>query len=405
MKCRHCGGADFIPFADLGRSPPSNAYLAAADAPERSYPLRVAACRECWLVQTEDFVDREAMFSAGYAYASSVSRSWLAHAAGYVEAVTARFGLNAGSRVVEIAANDGYLLQYVAAKGIPCYGVEPTSSTAALARARGIGIVEAFFGAELGRQLAAAGRGADLVVANNVLAHVPDINDFTAGIAAILRDGGVATFEFPHLLRLVTLRQFDTIYHEHYSYLSFVTVCRILARQGLAVFDVEELETHGGSLRVYAQRASGHHAIRSAVAKLQAAEIAAGIETDAFYRSFQAKADAARDALLGFLRAAKARGEPVAAYGAAAKGNTLLNYAGVGRDLVSYVADLNPAKVGKFLPGSRIPVVSEQHLRAGQPRWVLILPWNLRNEIMTQLSYVRDWGGGFVVAVPELETL
>lgn len=405
MKCRHCGGEDFIPFADLGRPPPSNSYLGAADAPERSYPLRVAACRRCWLAQTEDFVDRETMFSADYAYTSSVSRSWLTHAARYVDAMEARFGLNADSLVVEIAANDGYLLQYVAAKGIPCFGVEPTRSTAALARARGLEIVEAFFGAELGRQLAGAGRGADLVVANNVLAHVPDINDFTAGVAAILKDGGVATFEFPHLLRLVTLRQFDTIYHEHYSYLSFAAVCRILAHQGLAVFDVEELETHGGSLRVYAQGAGGTHPVQPAVARLRAAETAAGVETEAFYRSFQTKADAVREALLAFLRGAKAHGEPVAAYGAAAKGNTLLNYAGVGCDLVSYVADLNPAKVGKFLPGSRIPVVSEQHLRAGQPRWVLILPWNLRNEIMTQLSYVRDWGGGFVVAVPELVTL
>lgn len=405
MKCRHCGGQDFIPFLDLGRSPPSNAYLDRGDAEERSYPLQVFTCRRCWLVQTRDFIDRESMFSADYAYASSVSQSWLAHAARYVESVAGRFGLGPGACVVEIAANDGYLLQYVAAKGIPCFGIEPTHSTAVLARARGLEIVEAFFGTALGKQLAEEGRSADLVVANNVLAHVPDINDFVTGIAHLLKSGGVATFEFPHLVRLVAQSQFDTIYHEHYSYLSFSAVSRVLERNGLAVFDVEALETHGGSLRVYAQRAGGPQPVAPSVAEMRAVEIAAGVESEAFYLSFQAKADRVRDALTAFLREAHGRGESVAAYGAAAKGNTLLNYAGVGRGLVQYVADRNPAKTGKFLPGSRIPVVTEQDLKAGRPRWVLILPWNLQSEIMAQLSYIREWGGHFVVAVPELRTL
>jgi len=406
VKCRHCAAQDFIPFVDLGSSPPSNAYLDRDDGTdERSYPLQVYTCRSCLLVQTRDFVDRESMFSADYAYASSVSQSWLAHAARYVENVTGRFGLGPASRVVEIAANDGYLLQYVAAKGIPCFGVEPTHSTAALARARGIEIVEAFFGAALGRQLAQEGRSADLVVSNNVLAHVPDINDFVSGIAHLLKSDGVATFEFPHLIQLVAHAQFDTIYHEHYSYLSFSAVSRILERNGLRVFDVETLDTHGGSLRVYAQRAGGPQAEMPSVADLRSTEIAAGVEAEAFYLSFQAKADRVRDALAAFLGDARRRGESVAAYGAAAKGNTLLNYAGAGRDLVHYVADRNPAKIGKFLPGSRIPVVAEQDLKAGRPRWVLVLPWNLQSEITAQLSYVRDWGGQFVVAVPELKIL
>lgn len=406
MICRHCGASDFIPFVDLGSSPPSNAYLDHGDATgERSYPLQVFTCKRCWLVQTRDFVDRESLFAADYAYASSVSQSWLAHAARYVDGVAARFGLGVASRVVEIAANDGYLLQYVAGKGIPCFGIEPTRSTAALARAKGLEIIEAFFGAGVGAQLAAAGRSADLVVANNVLAHVPDINDFVAGIANLLKPEGVVTFEFPHLVQLVTLAQFDTIYHEHYSYLSFSAVTRILETNGLAAFDVETLSTHGGSLRVYAQRKDGVRPVLPAVPALRNNEIAVGVETQAFYLAFQAKADRVRDALLAFLREARERGEPVAAYGAAAKGNTLLNYAGAGRELVAYVADRNPAKVGKFLPGSRIAVVAEEALKAGRPRWVLILPWNLRDEITAQLSYVRAWGGEFVVAVPELNVL
>lgn len=404
MKCRHCSADDFVPFVDLGSSPPSNSYLD-TDTPQAEpvYPLQVYVCRRCWLVQTRDFVDREKMFSADYAYASSVSTTWLAHASRFVDSVCARFGLNQESLVTEIAANDGYLLQYVKAKGVPCLGVEPTHSTAAIARARGIEIVEAFFGVDLARSL--QHRRADLIVANNVLAHVPDINDFTAGVGLLLKDTGAATFEFPHLLRLVAQSQFDTIYHEHYSYLSFAAVSRIFEQSGLAIFDVEELETHGGSLRVYAQRAGGPRELTPAIASLRAKEAAAGIETDAFYLAFQRKADRVREDLADFLRRARERGEPVAAYGAAAKGNTLLNYVGATRDLVHCVADLNPAKIGKFLPGSRIPVVTEQVLKDSRPRWILILPWNLQEEITRQLSYIRDWGGQFVVAVPSLKIL
>jgi len=393
------------PFLDLGSAPPSNAYLtpAALNAPEVWYPLRLLVCEQCWLVQTEDHAGREALFSADYAYFSSFSTSWLRHAQAYVQAMQQRYGLGAQSCVAEVAANDGYLLQYVQQAGIPCYGIEPTASTAAAARVKGIEIVERFFGVELARELAAQGRQADLMAANNVLAHVPDINDFVAGFAVLLKPAGVATFEFPHLLRMVRECQFDTAYHEHYSYLSLGSVQRIFAANGLQVIDVEQLPTHGGSLRVHAQRQGGPRTPAPAVAELLAVERAAGMDGIDFYANFQAEALRIKRELLSFLLQAQRDGLKVGAYGAAAKGNTLLNFAGVRPDLLPYVVDLNPAKQNHCMPGSRIPIVNEAHLKADRPDRVLILPWNLRDEITTQLAYIRDWGGQFVTAVPRLQ--
>lgn len=415
MKCRHCGQPLQLPFLDLGSAPPSNAYLseAALRAPETWFPLRLLVCETCWLVQTEDHAGREALFTDDYAYFSSFSSSWLAHARAYVQTMQQRLGLNASSRVVEVASNDGYLLQYVQAAGIPCYGIEPTASTAAAARAKGIAVVERFFGVALAEELAGdsaeGGRQADLIAANNVLAHVPDINDFVGGFARLLKPHGVATFEFPHLLRMVQGSQFDTAYHEHYSYLSLTAVQRIFAANGLTVIDVQELPTHGGSLRVFAARADAHHhpqyTAESAarVQQLLATEAAAGMLGGNFYSDFQAKAIQIKGELLTFLLQCRAQGLRVGAYGAAAKGNTLLNFAGVRPDLLPYVVDKNPAKQGQYLPGSRIPIVDEAHLRAHRPDRVLILPWNLRDEVAAQLDYVRGWGGRLVVAVPRLE--
>jgi SAM-dependent methyltransferase len=408
LICRHCSNELRLPFLDLGSAPPSNAYLTEAGlrAPETWFPLRLLVCESCWLVQTEDHAGREALFADDYAYFSSFSTSWLAHAERYVFAMIERFGLNADSRVVEIAANDGYLLQYVLAVGIPCYGIEPTAGTAAAAKSKGIEIVERFFGVKLADELISAGRQADLIAANNVLAHVPDINDFVAGFTRLLKAGGVATFEFPHLLRMVQENQFDTAYHEHYSYLSLVTVEKVFRNNGLAIFDVEELPTHGGSLRVFAQRADyGQHPVSAKVSELCKIEADARMTTNEFYTGFQAKAEKVKDDLLAFLIDAKRHGYKVAAYGAAAKGNTLLNFAGVRPDLLPYVVDRNPAKQGKFMPGSRIPIVAEAQLKTDHPDSVLILPWNLRDEISEQLAYIREWGGRFVTAVPEMKVI
>jgi SAM-dependent methyltransferase len=405
VKCRHCATELSLPFLDLGSAPPSNAYLTATtvNAPEVWFPLRLLVCQHCWLVQTEDHAGREALFTDDYAYFSSFSSSWLAHAYAYVAAMQTRFALNADSRVVEVASNDGYLLQYVQAAGVPCYGIEPTASTAAAAKAKGLTVVERFFGVELAQELAAQGQQADLTAANNVLAHVPDINDFCAGFAVLLKPQGVATFEFPHLQQMVQQCQFDTAYHEHYSYLSLTAVQRIFAANGLQVFDVQELPTHGGSLRVFAQRAdTGRQPIAPAVQQVLVAETAAGMQTADFYSQFGLQPMRIVRELLSFLVSAAHSGQSVAAYGAAAKGNTLLNFAGVRPHLLPYVVDKNPAKQGKFLPGSRIPILDESFLRAQQPRYVLILPWNLQAEVMAQLSYIREWGGRFVTAVPGL---
>lgn len=404
MTCRHCGAPLTRNFVDLGTAPPSNAYLSAADldAPELHFPLRVKVCDACLLVQTQDFADASALFNADYGYFSATSSSWLAHAERYVADMTARFDLGPDSVVAEVAANDGYLLQYVAARKIPCYGIEPTAGTAAAARARGIEIVEAFFGEALGCSLAAEGRQADLIAANNVLAHVPDINDFARGFTALLKPDGVATFEFPHLLRLIEQAQFDTIYHEHFSYLSLTAVTRIFAAAGLAVFDVEELPTHGGSLRVFAARADAGRQITAAPARVLAEEQAAGLCDGAVYDAFQARAEAIKNDFLGTLLAMRASGLTIAAYGAAAKGNTLLNYAGVRGDLIDFVVDRSPGKVGRYLPGSRIPIVTEGVLRERRPDRIVILPWNIADEIAGQLDYARAWGALFLTAVPEI---
>lgn len=404
MKCRHCHSPLTLPLVDLATSPPSNAYLRTdqLDSPERWYPLRVLVCEHCWLVQTEDFTQADQLFDADYAYFSSFSDAWLKHAQAYVTTMINRFGLSATHRVVEIASNDGYLLQYVKAAGIPCYGIEPTASTAAAARAKGIESIERFFGTALADELSTAGRQADLIAANNVLAHVPDINDFVAGFARLLTPAGVATFEFPHLLKLLEHCQFDTIYHEHFSYLSLTAVARIFEANGLQVFDVEEWPTHGGSLRVFAQRAGGPHDVSPAVTAMLARETQAGLTQRDAYHSFQARAEAIKNAFVSFLLECKARGERVAAYGAAAKGNTLINFAGIRADLLAYVVDRNPAKQGKFLPGSRIPIVSPEHLIADQPAWIVILPWNLRDEVIGQMAEARQWGARFVTAIPDL---
>lgn len=404
MDCRHCKEQLETVFVDLDSSPPSNAYVKDVTVAEASFPLRVLVCTNCWLVQTEDYAAADELFEEDYAYFSSYSPSWLEHSKRYVNTMIDRFKLTADHNVVEVAANDGYLLQYVVEAGVPCYGVEPTASTAKVAREKGIDIVEEFFGVSLGQRLASEGRSADLTAANNVLAHVPDINDFVGGFAALLTEQGVSTFEFPHLGLLVSEGLFDTIYHEHYSYLSLTAVDRIFRENGLSVFDVEKLTTHGGSLRVFAKRSdTGSHAVTPAVAALLAEEAAAGVSTAAYYSGFQERVDAIREDLLAFLNNAEAEGKTVAAYGAAAKGNTLLNYSGVSADRVAFVVDANPHKQGQFLPGSHVPIVAEATLKEQQPDYVLVLPWNLMTEISSQLSYMNEWGGKLVRAVPSLE--
>jgi len=408
MKCRHCNTELKLPLIDLGSAPPSNAYLTeqTLHTPEKWFPLRVLVCESCWLVQTEDFAQAEELFDEDYAYFSSFSTSWLEHAERYVKDMIKRFSLNEHSHVIEVAANDGYLLQYVKKRNIPCTGIEPTTSTANAARGKGIDILEEFFGVKLAQQLVEQGKQADLTIANNVLAHVPDINDFVAGFSILLKPNGVATFEFPHLLKLVNENQFDTIYHEHFSYLSLTALETIFKENGLQIFDVEEHTTHGGSLRLFAQRPdTGEQIVSEQVIKLRKREIDVGMGSDNFYKNFQEKANAVKDNLLNFLIKAKQDGKKVVAYGAAAKGNTLLNYAGVRPDLLSYVVDKSPSKQGKYMPGSRIPIHTEQFLKDDSPDYVLILPWNLKNEVIKQLSYIKESGGKFVVAVPQLEVI
>lgn len=406
MKCRHCMSTLSTPFVDLGFAPPSNAYVdrEGLSRPEKHFPLRTLVCTDCWLVQTEDFAQADELFTEDYGYFSSTSKSWLEHSERFVGQATERFGLGAQSVVVEVAANDGYLLQYVTRRGIPCYGIEPTAGTAAAARAKGIEIVEEFFTEALGRSLHAEGRAADLTVANNVLAHVPFINDFVAGFREILKPDGVSCFEFPHLLRMVEGGQFDTIYHEHFSYLSLTAVVALFRTNGLDVFDVEELPTHGGSLRVYAQRSDGgQRPIGPSVDRILTEEKSAGVETVAFYGLLQKAAERAKNDFVAYLIDAKRQGLTVAAYGAAAKGNTFMNFAGIRPDLLSFVVDRSLGKQGRWMPGSHIPIVGEEQLKSQKPDRIVILPWNLRQEISEQLGYARDWGARFVVAVPELE--
>ena len=404
MKCRFCATPLTDVFLDLGTAPPSNAFLSAEElqSPEAWFPLKLFTCRDCHLVQVDEVQEHQRLFAPDYAYFSSYSRSWLQHAERYVEAASARLGLDKHSLVVEIASNDGYLLQYVAARGIPCVGIEPTAGTAQVARAKGIETLVRFFGAPFAQEFTADRGHANLIVANNVLAHVPDLNDFVAGLALLLAPQGVVTVEFPHLLELVGNRQFDTVYHEHFSYLSFHTVRRIFAAHGLRAWDVEELPTHGGSLRVWACRDDAAQIETPAVAAMLAREQAAGMFELPYYQGFQSVAEAVKDDFLAFLLQQKRNGKRVVGYGAAAKGNTLLNFAGVRADLLEFIADASPHKQGRFLPGARIPVVDETYLRAARPDFVVVLPWNLRKEITGQLAYIREWGGRFVFAVPEL---
>lgn len=402
MKCRHCGAEMEISLVDLGSAPPSNAYLTdqSLHEPENWYPLRVLVCENCWLVQTEDFAKADKLFDAEYSYFSGYSTSWLAHSQKYVTDMTNRFNLTEASHVVEIAANDGYLLQYFKKLDISCIGIEPTASTAHAARSKGIPIIEDFFGVRLASQMT---QKADLTVANNVLAHVPDINDFVKGFSIILKPEGVATFEFPHLLKLIEENQFDTIYHEHFSYLSLTTVEQIFSVNGLHIFDVEEHSTHGGSLRIFAQRKdTGKYRCNERVSNMIAKEKDVGLTNLNFYSGFQDTVNRIKLDFISFLIEAKRQGKTVAAYGAAAKGNTLLNYAGIRSDLISFVADRNPAKQDKFMPGSRIPIVSESKIELTKPDFVIILPWNLEVEVKSQLDYIKSWGGQFVTAVPKL---
>ena len=403
MKCRHCSAELKHTFVDLGSSPPSNAYLSkeALKEAEQCYPLKVMVCDHCWLVQTEDFVKVDTMFASDYAYFSSYSTSWLDHAKDYVEKVSSKFYLNSNSIVVEIAANDGYLLQYIKDKNIPCYGIEPTHSTAQAAREKGIEVVEDFFGVDVASRLEKQGRQADLMIANNVLAHVPDINDFVQGFSILLKPNGIATFEFPHVLNLINNNQFDTIYHEHYSYLSFTAVCNIFDFNGLAVFDVEQIPTHGGSLRVYAQLSdSGSYKVNTNVVDLQEKEDRAGINSINTYQGFQKQAEDIKNNFLSFLNKTKNDGHSVVGYGAAAKGSTLLNFSGVRPDLLPYVVDKSDAKKDKFMPGSRVPIMSETQLKKDKPDYIVIFPWNIQDEIIEQLAYIREWGGKFVIFIP-----
>jgi len=408
MNCRHCNTKLLFSFIDLNSAPPSNSFLSKKNMnkAEKWYPLHVMVCSSCWLVQTEDFVQAKEMFSPEYAYFSSFSSSFLLHVKQYVEEMISRFSLDDRSTVLEVAANDGYLLQYVKEKGIPCYGIEPTKSTANAAQERGIEIIEEFFGGLLADKLVKNNRKADLTIANNVLAHVPNINDFVGGFTKILKKNGVATFENPHLLNLVEQKQFDTIYHEHFSYLSVTSVIEIFKTNGLTLFDVEEITIHGGSLRYFAQRSdTGKRLVTNNVRYLQEKENKAGMSNIDFYRGFQSEAENIKINFLAFLIDQKLKGKIVAAYGAAAKGNTMLNFCGVNQDLIKFVVDKNPSKQGKFLPGSRIPIKDEKYIKEAKPDYVVILPWNLKNEIASQLSYIREWNGKFVITTPAMEFL
>ena len=404
MNCRHCAQPLEHVFLDLGFAPPSNAYLTADDlhAPETWYPLKLYVCTHCWLVQTEDYARADDLFRPDYAYFSSTSSTWIEHARRYVEAMRERLALGADSFVIEVAANDGYLLRHVVAADIPCLGIEPTASTAAAAEQLGIPVLREFFGEALARQLAAQGRQADLIIGNNVYAHVPDINDFTHGLKAALKPGGTITLEFPHLMRLIEHTQFDTVYHEHYSYLSLHTASRILEAAGLRVFDVGELPTHGGSLRLFACHAEDARATTAAVGALLTEESRRGLQRLDTYAGFQPRAERIKDDLLHFLIRQKRVGKKVAAYGAAAKGNTLLNYAGVKPDLLPFVCDAAPSKQSKFLPGSHIPILPPDALRERTPDYVLILPWNIAPEIRRQNVHLPALGTRFVTAVPEI---
>jgi SAM-dependent methyltransferase len=403
--CLFCATPLRHTFVDLGMSPLCESFLTAEqlNQMEPFYPLHVWVCERCFLVQVEEYVRPEGIFTE-YAYFSSYSDSWLAHAKAYVAMITARLGLNAGSRVVELGSNDGYLLQFFVARGIPVLGVDPAKNVAQAAIARGVPTVTRLFGRETARELVGEGVRADLICGANVLAQVPDVNDFVGGIALLLKPGGVVTVEFPHLMRLMAENQFDTIYHEHFSYFSFLTAERIFAAHGLTLFDVEELPTHGGSLRIYARHAEDSaRPVAERAVKLRDRERAAGLDRLETYASFTEQVHETKRGLLEFLIGARRRGKRVAGYGAPGKGNTLLNYCGIRTDFLEYTVDRNPYKHGRFLPGTHIPVYPPERIRETRPDYVLILPWNLKDEIMEQLAYIRSWGGQFVVPIPDVK--
>lgn len=406
-QCRFCRSPLEHTFVDLGVSPIANDYVSKEqlNQVERFYPLHTYVCQKCLLVQIEDFESPEHIFGDGdYAYFSSFSDSWLRHAKAYTDLMVERFGFNANNQVVEIASNDGYLLQYFLQKGIPVLGVEPAANTAKVAQEKGIPCVTKFFGVQTARELVADGKQADLLLGNNVLAHVPDLNDFVAGMQILLKPKGIITMEFPHLFQLIQQNQFDTIYHEHYSYYSLLTVMQVFAAHGLVIFDVEELPSHGGSLRIYAKHeGNGELEISDRLVRLKDKEILAGLNKLETYLRFSEKVKEVKRKLLKFLVEAKSQGKAIAAYGAPAKGNTLLNYCGVRTDFIDYTVDRSPYKQNLFLPGTHIPIMAPDYIKETKPDYLLILPWNLKNEIMQQAAFIREWGGKFVVPIPEVQ--
>jgi SAM-dependent methyltransferase len=403
-SCRFCGAPLARTFVNLGATPPANRYLRPEDlaTPEPYYPLHAYVCGACFLVQIEAVCAPEELF-ADYAYFSSYSPSWLRHAETYVERVIERFGIGSGHRVIEVASNDGYLLQYFQRHRVPVLGVEPAANVAEVAIAKGVPTITRFFGRETARLLVREGQSADLLVGNNVLAHVPDLNDFVEGVKTVLKPQGVVTMEFPHLLSLIREVQFDTIYHEHFSYFSFTSVSTVFAAHGLRIFDVERLPTHGGSLRIYGCREGARHTNTAAVTALREEERFAGLDRLATYEQFDERVRDVKRGLLKFLIAAKEAGKTVVGYGAPAKGNTLLNYCGARTDFIDYTVDRSPHKQGRFLPGTRIPIHAPERMAMTRPDYVLILPWNLTDEIVASNGYVRDWGGRFVVPIPRLK--
>ena len=407
MRCRHCKNNLNIKFLDLANAPPSNSYLKKEDLrkPEITYPLRIMVCEKCWLVQTEDYANAEELFNDEYAYFSSTSSSWLKHASNYCEIITQRLNLSENSFVVELASNDGYLLKNFVKLGIPCLGIEPTTQTAQVSRGFGVDVKEVFFSKNVGLQLATEGRKADLIIGNNVYAHVPDINDFTEGVAVLLKSNGVVTFEFPHLMELINKNQFDTIYHEHFSYLSLISVKSIFSEYGLKIFDVDQLVTHGGSLRVYGCLQNAKHKISENVEKILNDEIAMGLMDKNIYENFQIKADKIKDTFIQFLLTAKYNKKVVAGYGAAAKGNTLMNYAGIKGDMISFVCDSAASKIGKYLPGSHIPILDPEVLNLNHIDYLIIFPWNISDEIIQQNKKLSESGTKFVTIIPELKII
>jgi len=406
-KCLFCGAGLHHTFVDLGMSPLCESYVSAeqANQMEPFYPLHVYVCEKCFLVQLQQYVSAESIFTE-YAYFSSYSESWLRHASNYTDQMVSRFGYNENSFVVELASNDGYLLQYFVKKGIPCLGIEPAVNVAKVAVEKGVPTLTKFFGEKTARELAAEGKYADLMLANNALAQVPDVNDFVEGMRILLAPKGVVTVEFPHLMRLMEENQFDTIYHEHFSYFSFLTAEKIFAAHGLTLFDVEELPTHGGSLRIYARhKEDTSKPVTARAIELRDRELAAGFDRLETYADFAERVKETKRKLLEFLIRVRREGKTVAGYGAPGKGNTLLNYCGIRTDFLDYTVDRNPYKQGKFLPGTHIPILHPDRLQETKPDYVLILPWNLKNEIKQQLSYVREWGGKLVVPIPEVEVL